>query len=336
MCCQLRMRSTHGSILRMTKPQESKNPLSVHAAATRWRAATHRGAIELLGAELPCFVLDDGRRVLSNRGITASLNMVKGGQGGSALGNDRLRRFVRGKAMSRFLDQEVIKAIEEPIRFRVPEGENKSEAFQYAHGYEATVLVAICQAVLQARDAKALQPQQMHIAVRCDLLIRGFANLGIIALIDEATGYQNDRARDALAEILEAFVAKELAAWVKTFPDEFYVYLARLRGEKVDDITKHRPLYYGTLTKNIVYERLAPGVLAELEVKNPRSESGRRKAKHHQWLTREIGHPKLKEHITKVVTVMQLAKDYESFMTQLDVVAPRKGDTLTMPFMAQM
>ena len=41
-------------------------------------------------------------------------------------------------------------------------------------------------------------------------------------IVDEATGYQYDRARDALSTILEEFIAKELAQWVKTFPDEFY------------------------------------------------------------------------------------------------------------------
>lgn len=35
-------------------------------------------------------------------------------------------------------------------------------------------------------------------------------------------GDQDLRARDALAKILEAFVAKEIRKWVKTFPVEFY------------------------------------------------------------------------------------------------------------------
>ena len=76
--------------------------------------------------------------------------------------------------------------------------------------------------ILEARKEGALTGRQQHIAERCEIIVRGFARVGIIALIDEATGYQADRARDALAKILEAFVTKELRRWVKTFPADFY------------------------------------------------------------------------------------------------------------------
>jgi hypothetical protein len=39
-------------------------------------------------------------------------------------------------------------------------------------------------------------------------LLRGFARVGIIALVDEATGFQRDRTKDALSKILEAYIAK--------------------------------------------------------------------------------------------------------------------------------
>jgi hypothetical protein len=72
--------------------------------------------------------------------------------------------------------------------------------------------------------------QQHQIAERCELLVRGFARVGIIALIDEATGYEKDKARDAIAEILQQFIAKELQPYVRFFPAEFYENLFRLRG----------------------------------------------------------------------------------------------------------
>jgi hypothetical protein len=101
-----------------------------------------------------------------------------------------------------------------PIEFKTPQGNR-------ALGYEATVLADICDAVLEARKAGKLTSKQQHIAAQCEILVRGFARVGIIALVDEATGYQADRARDALAKILQAFVAKELREWVKRFPGEF-------------------------------------------------------------------------------------------------------------------
>jgi len=53
----------------------------------------------------------------------------------------------------------------------------------------------LCETVLQARKDGKLQSQQMHIAEQCEILVRGFARVGIIALVDEATGYQDYRSR---------------------------------------------------------------------------------------------------------------------------------------------
>jgi len=183
---------------------------------------------------------------------------------------------------------------------------------------------------LDAEKKKVLKPQQEAAAKAAEMLHRGLAKTAIIALVDEATGYQYERARNALAEILEAFIGKELAKWAKTFNDDFYKELFRLRGVKTDDIKK-RPPYFGHLTKNLVYQRLAPGVLKELEQKNPVSDSGHRRHRHFQWLTQDVGHPKLREHLAKVTALMQISDDYDTFVGLLDRVAPRIGDTLLLP-----
>jgi hypothetical protein len=57
-------------------------------------------------------------------------------------------------------------------------------------------------------------------------LLRAFARVGIVALVDEATGFQDIRARDDLHKILEAYIAKELLPWTKRFPNEFYKEIA--------------------------------------------------------------------------------------------------------------
>ena len=100
--------------------------------------------------------------------------------------------------------------------------------------------------------------------------MRALAHVGIIALVDEATGYQDVRARNALNEILEQFIADELRRWTKLFPDEFYRQMFRLRGWewKVQSI-KQRPGVVGNYTNDLVYQRLAPGVLDELRRKDP-------------------------------------------------------------------
>jgi hypothetical protein len=163
----------------------------------------------------------------------------------------------------------------------------------------------------------------------CDLLIRALANVGIIALVDENTGFERDRARGDLEKILEQFIAKELRPWIHTFPDEYYEQLFRLRGLMYPKDSVKRPQYFGHLTNDIIYRRLAPGVLDELKRLIPRGPDGRPKAQFHRMLTDNVGYRKLLEHLGSVVTLMKLSKDkdYAGFVELLDRIHPRYGET---------
>ena len=147
------------------------------------------------------------------------------------------------------------------MRFQPPHGGTA------AYGYPATVLADICDAVIAARNAGALQRQQLHIADRRNVLMRGFARIGIIGLVDEATGYQDTRARNALAKILERFLAEELQPWTMTFPLEFYRQIFKLRdwpwhylGTDAKPKKPRTPGIVAHYTNDLVYERLAPGI----------------------------------------------------------------------------
>jgi P63C domain len=164
-----------------------------------------------------------------------------------------------------------------------------------------------------------------------DRLRGGFATVGIIALVDEATGFQEFRTRDALARILERFVAKELRPWIKTFPTEFYRQIYRLNGWDYSE-KAGRPGVIGHWTNNIVYKRLAPGVLDELRRLTPRDEKGRLRNKLFQWLTEDIGHPKLREHLAGVIMLMKYSPDWRIYMERLDREYPQWGSTLMLPF----
>jgi P63C domain len=156
-------------------------------------------------------------------------------------------------------------------------------------------------------------------------LIAWFSHVGIIALIDEATGYQYRRARTALEEILDRFVAKEFRKWAKRFPDDFYRELCRLRGWEYREDTVRRTPLIGKLTTDLVYDRLAPGVRRELETKNPQNEYGRRKRRHHQWLTEDVADPRLREHLASVITLMKACgdKDWVMFKSLINCSLPR-------------
>ncbi len=199
-----------------------------------------------------------------------------------------------------------------------------------ANGIKAEIIPRICDVWIDADDSGGLAERQKEIAKKAKLLMRALAHTGIIALVDEVTGYQKDRASDALSKILEAFIAKELQPWVKTFPDEFYEHLFRLRGLIYPTDTVKRPPYFGYLTNDIIYKRLAPGVLEELKNTVPKSPSGKRKYQMHRKLTPEMGHPKLREHLASVVTIMKLSKNYDDFKRKLDQIHPVYGETLSI------
>lgn len=302
---------------------DERASLASKAANQRWHAdlprATHGSEdhpLRIGEIEIPCYVLGDGTRVLSMGGMIRGLGVSQRA--------DRLAAFLGGKGLSTFVSEELTARIGSPIKFHPPRGGT------LAYGYPATILADICDAVLRARAAGALQSQQKHIAEQCEILVRGFARVGIIALVDEATGYQEIRDKNALQAILDKYLAKELAAWAKRFPDEFYQQIFRLHEWEWRGMKVNRPGVVAHYTKDLVYKRLAPGILEELEKKNP-IESGRRKSKHHQWLTIDVGHPALAQHLHAVIGLMRISGTWDQFMLFVDRAFPRKGDTLQLP-----
>lgn len=310
---------------------EQRSEIARAAAAARYsgtiQKATHGSSdhpLRIGDIEIPCYVLDDGQRVLSLGGMVRALGMSIGGTGRKQ--GDRLYQFATQKSLNPFISNDLLNRMDNPIRFQAPTGGKP------ATGYEATILPDLCEAVLAAREAGDLRADQLHIAKQCEILVRGLARVGIIALIDEATGYQRDRATDALAKILEAFIAKELQPYVKTFPPDYYQEMFRLRSLDYPSGSVKRPQYFGMLTNDIVYKRLAPGVLEELKRVTPKLESGRHKDKLFQRLTTNLGYPKLREHLGSVVTMMKLSSEWHDFMEKLDRLHPRYGETIQLPF----
>jgi hypothetical protein len=185
-------------------------------------AISREGVLKIAGQELQCYVLDDETRVLSRASFVRAMGRTGKVKGG--------RRFDDEFQTPVFLTAD-------NLRPYWPSGlaENSKPILFSYHGqemigYRAELLPDICDVFHDAERAEALRKNQMHIAEACRLLSRGLTRVGIIGLVDEATGYQRERAANALAEILEAFIAKELRPWVRTFPNEFYEHLFRLRG----------------------------------------------------------------------------------------------------------
>jgi len=271
--------------------------------------------------EIPCYVLEDGKRVLVQQGMLDALDLSQGTADKRAEGN-RLTKFVTTKGLSGTVDDNLINAISNPIRFKTPKGQD-------AYGYEATILADLCEAVLKAREEDRLHHQQKKIAKQCEILARGFMRVGIVALVDEATGYQEVRDRQALERILDQFIAKELAKWAKQFPDEFYKNMFRLRGWEYKPDSVKRAGVIGTWTNDLVYARLAPGVLDKLRQKSTEvviEEQRKSKPHYHRWLTEDIGQPELRSHLAAVIALMRASNNWNNFMRLMDRALPKHQD----------
>ena len=303
---------------------QRRSEISRNAAIARWNAAlpdaTHEGELEIGNLSLPVAVTSDGTRLMISRAFMTALGRPWKG----SYERNRLPNFIDAKNLAPFITSELLEVVE-PVEFLNRRG-------QRVQGYKAELLQLVCDVYLDARKAGVLLPSQFKIADQAEILIRGFARVGIISLVDEATGYQKDRAKDALARILEAFIAKELQPWIKTFPDEFYEGLFTLRGMDFPRDTVKRPQYFGHLTNDIVYKRLAPGVLSELKASAPKAPSGKRKGTLQQQLTPDIGHPLLREHLAKVTTIMKLSSDWADFKKKLNQIMPRYDETMQFDF----
>ncbi|MDP3860601.1 MAG: P63C domain-containing protein, partial [Phaeovulum sp.] len=290
--------------------------------------ATHRGSIEIGGAIIPCAVLEDGRRVLTETGVTSALGSRSGG-------SKRIKKeleatgaqvpvFLAPNNIKPFITNELLEGPLKPITYK--------DGRRHVVGFDATILPKVCNVWLAARDAGALQKQQLDRAYRAELLVRALADVAIIALVDEATGFQSERDRDALSHLLAIYLSEERLAWARRFPDEFYRQVYRLRGWSWP-VGKAKTQYLGRITNDIVYERLPAGVLEKLRERNPvEADTKRRKWKHHQFLSVEVGQPDLRDHILQILPIMRISKDWSTFKRHLDVAFPIKGTQIEMNY----
>ncbi len=314
-------------------PPERKSEIARAAALARWDKelpqADYEGEFQLGGTPISCAVLPNGTRIVTQAAFLRALGRSRSPKAGTGVLStvDELPFFLQADALKPFISENLAMSTN-PIFYRTKSGGR-------GVGYDARLLPQVAEVYLKFRDAmlherKEIPARYERMIAAADILIRALANVGIIALVDEATGFQRDRAANALAEILEKFIAKELRSWVRTFPEEFYTELFRLRGLEFPRDSVKRPQYFGHLTNDIIYARLAPKVLEELRSATPRSPDGRLKHHLHRRLTEDFGHPKLREHLAAVITAMKLSDDYDDFIRKLDRVRPRYDETMPL------
>jgi len=273
--------------------------------------ATHYGTLKIGDTEFACAVLEDGTRILRERSIARALGKKGGGaywQQKKKVSNKGavLPEYISLKNLEQFIEDETREKLLNPIIYRTKSG-------TISQGVSATLLTEICNIWLDAREKGALSKSQELTAQKAEVLMRGFAKVGIIALVDEVTGYQYDRKKDELQQILKAYISAELLPWTKRFPNEFYEQLFRLHKWQYNPLSVKRPGYVGKLTMELIYNRLPPGVSEELKNKTPKSDAGNYIKRFHQSLTTDIGNPHLEKQLAIVTTLMKISPNWNTF-----------------------
>ena len=303
---------------------EERREIAKKAALSRWNAdipqAVYTGELTLGDMSFPCSVLSDGTRILTQSDFMNGMGMYYSGwvaknRSAEDAAAD-IPHFLSFKSIKPFVERHLGDLQSIIIKYRTERG-------NLAHGIKAEIIPKICDVWLDADEHEKLGSRQKQVARKARILIRALAHVGIIALVDEATGYQEVRDRSELHKILEAYVAKEFLPWTKRFPDEFYKQLFRLQGWQYSPLSLKRPRRVGQLTSKLVYEKLPPGVLEKLREKNPVVYRGHtRKYKHHQLLTEDIGNTHLERHLAAVTTLMRAAPDRKTFQKLFDRAFP--------------
>lgn len=213
--------------------------------------AKWKGQIDLGGNKIDCYVLSDEMRVLSSGSTTKAIANVERGS---------LQDYIGQKALNPFIDKD--KILQETIRFTIPGTQWVGIGITTEH------FELICRGYVQALyEGQKLTDRQRDIAIKCAVLTAGLTRTGLDALVDEATGYQYERAEDALQVKLRAFIADELRAWEKTFPDELWEEFGRLTGWKTP--LQNRPKWWGKLVTELIYDTLDEDVAEYLKANKP-------------------------------------------------------------------
>ena len=309
---------------------QKRSEIARTAAEARWIAdgralprATHEGTLTIGTLDLPVAVLEGGIRVLTSRAMMTALGRPwKGTYKGTKLPN-----FVGARNLIPFIGKELIEVLE-PVYYVPFKGKRVA-------GYRAELLPLVCDVYLNARLEEKLTQGQMPAAKQAEILVRSLSKIGIVGLVDEVTGYQDVRDRQALQALLDKYLKQEFAAWAKVFPDEFYQQIFRLRGWTWRGMKVNRPQVVAKYTNDIVYKRLAPGILQQLEERNPINARGYRAVRHHQWFTEDIGHPALAQHLYAVIGLMRIANTWDEFKRLLNRAYPKRGDSVQLALLPE-
>jgi len=283
----------------MTKGPLTKTKLNQGVVNKKPPKVWGKGPIRIGDVELDCYILHDGAALL-NKG-----KMMKAiGRPWKGVSRTDRPTFVGAINLQPFIREE----LEEKLK-----GIEFYDGGKLISGYHADILPLVCNVYLEARQAGVLSAKQLPVAQTCEILIRSFARVGIIALIYEQLGFEKFKHPDAIRMLVESYLLEEVRQYAKEFPDEFFFQLDRIYGN-LRTTSRNRPLYYAKFIRKYIYDPIENGlILGELDTRNPTNKKGRRKYRFHQLMNEEKGLPSLRSQIWQVTGIMKVSSNKRKY-----------------------
>jgi len=280
------------------------------AGKTPLPRATHKGTFkEDFGIDVDCYVLNDEAKtaVISQSGMGRAIGLSQRG--------NAFPRFLSSRAMSGAVGAELRKKLGEPLKFQWGSG-GAGLPPMLIHGFDATLLVDVCKAILQADADGELAANQSSVAKQARIILNASAKAGIKGLVYALAGY--DATREETIAAFKLFVQEEAREYEKEFPDQLYAEWYRLYNLPKPE--RNKPWKFKQLTENQVYRPLAKsnGKILRL-TREQRDNSRSRWRKLHQFLS-EIGVKALRTHLGQLLGIARISKtekEYEGHFKML-------------------
>jgi hypothetical protein len=309
-------------IYKQLKPEQGEKKL------LKATFGSNKTPLVLGDVSIECYVLEDGTAVLSGRGNQRILGFSNTDAG------DRLTRMIKSNKFVKYASEDLVNSINNPIVFIRT---TSSGSQPITNGYEATILIDICYVFIDAKNrGEILTPFELAIEMQAEFIVRAFSKVGIVATIYKLTGYLDGQVSTFLNDILNKYLLEEAKKYVITYPLELYKQWYRLNDwEWTIESKQKRPSVIGTWTNDLIYSRLKPDLLKELKKRNPKNEKGIRKYKHFQFLTDEIGEPKLREFFGGLIALAKAAPDWRRYYAMVNRAYPKINHTLDIPYIIE-
>lgn len=290
---------------------DERSAIAGKAATARWGLkATHKGNFQKeFGIPIECYVLNDPAKtaVISQRGMGEAIGFSKRGS--------RLAVFVASQTMDGYIGRDLRAKIEKPLIFQPPAAAAGSPVTDRAHGYDATILIDICNSILAAKaDGKLAAERYKRMVQQAQIIVSASAKSGIQRLVYDLSGYS-----PSTEEVIAAFkmyIQEEARKYEPEFPPELYLEWHRLY--KIPVPVRGKPWQFKHLTVRHIYHPLAKSsgkILALLRAE--KATGGDRQKKLFQFLN-EIGARALGRHLGRVLEMAESSPNQEAYERKVE------------------